>query len=1463
MDEKKISLIMEHWINKEFLMQESMDENIILSDSKKSVEPKDLISRSKLYKKDLPEGLTGYFKEKEAELAGKCREKYREKYGESDIKEGNPEYQEMGFEICISYGHLNRNIMTKYLKARYGWEKNTQEYFSDKEYIAFASDAYKYVYDPQHDSFECYPGVSGSPVIIAEEHLRNGGNISDFKSSLYNNYILNELPLSGDPGMHYEKFKVHIENLIKEMTPFLSGEEIKEFRKEAYCIYFKTAVYTEKPEMSRMMTDAAGTGLNSYYINDIEMIKHICEKRITVNTPGDMDFLRYFDNVPDPEITEKRVNISPRNTGEGAESLKELFRKYLDPAVAPEGKWAGGNNPFLMQQLSINLFRSNENRFFTTDGPPGTGKTTLLKEVIADVLTSKVLKMTELLEKYDYDMDLTIKKGSAELIEYGILIASGNNKAIENITKEFPYLLNKSPIYRAVMYENRGMKKYSLPLMATLGRKSNQKDYINNRYITMYTESDTAAGKELLRSECAKFIECHEKILKKKALLSERWNNGGWETLWKDYCGDKYTDAQKSNPCTDEEYSKLREELFCRAWKIHQLSAYSSMFLKNDISAVLDSLYENTEPDPRLGLSPVLYYNRLFYVSPVISSTYASMYRTFHNMSVPKSIGVLISDESGQVSPHCAAGALYRAQRALIVGDPKQIPPVVPPNELFAEWFTRPEGLQSETPYERGFVEGMPHEEEVPSLQQHADNCNPYGTLQDDTWVGCPLVLHSRCISPMFEISNRISYDSTMISLTKEPDEDKKKEFIFPESHWIQIKGKEGGGDRNHFVKRQAEAVLKMIIEKCIKMISLSNAGEIKEELNLFVITPFTSVSTGLVNYINYYIKERKGELVRDKKLSEQVNGILRYWLKGSNIGTVHTFQGKETDEVILFLGCTPESSGAAMWISKNIVNVAASRAKYRLYIVGDMDIWRKTVNGERTGHPVNNARRILKQLHKEPEGNSYKLGISDLNSSLKNTKPLGTRREKEEFICPECGSDVIYGNGGWFCKEHCGMQFTILVDTDDNDVADYNLDRNCIRKLLSGEPVLLNPFQRSRKTYIIKPGRYKAKDGNRYFDYKEGPDYAKKTQYHIPDEKDFRKSGNRFITPFLLCNCSKLVQQLRCSEDKWDLTIDYFDFILLDAVYTLYKTEKSWFQSLDILKLISGNPNPNPNTPVREEIDKRIVKMINNGLYSWEKPDKKRPLLPDVEARRKGENGRYKFFFREDIKPSLFTEYLEKEVPKGKERTILEIYIEFLNPVSSDGEKPVFPMTVKWLMIRFYILYRIAYMYRVQSSNRRISFTKVKKVLNLPPKKKRDEKDDNLKYINIEKERFYDKIKMFMDYLTHPYKGEDKDKKYVVKYDIKKCDKDSPEDAGYCGIEYIDINRGIWDMDIKSVKIEGTYETVFGLTIQVTTEEILNVGDTILGSDGVIYKIKQIIMPTVPGDGTIGLVVEKEEEKE
>jgi len=85
--------------------------------------------------------------------------------------------------------------------------------------------------------------------------------------------------------------------------------------------------------------------------------------------------------------------------------------------------------------------------------------------------------------------------------------------------------------------------------------------------------------------------------------------------------------------------------------------------------------------------------------------------------------------------------------------------------------------------------------------------------------------------------------------------------------------------------------------------------------------------------------------------------GAVRNFVE-KNVGTVHTVQGQESDVVILVLGSRPGSTRARDWASEkpNLLNVAASRAKRRLYVIGNRDNWKnlRYFNVLATTVPVN-----------------------------------------------------------------------------------------------------------------------------------------------------------------------------------------------------------------------------------------------------------------------------------------------------------------------------------------------------------------------------------------------------------------------------------------------------------------------------------------------------------------------------
>ena len=1419
---EKIITLLDYWIGSEMLDTESMDEKEILNIKKDDGE---------VYAENILKTGTEKITEKllssfDAHVTKP--EDFKAKYGKDKDNED--------FVCNIVFGHINRKIFTEYFYKKVGDNGLNKCDFDEKEYISYSSYSYRYV----EKKDKIYYGFDISPLFIALKTKGADLNLNSYER-LKNDYWIkngiNTLEFAQIPEGLFRAFAERMEELSKDVRKTFGEEELSDedfaaFRRELFRVYIR--VKSIKSDVSDSNLKDSGLGLESkFFISDLEMLRQwIANDEKFGDKPYEENLAGLILSMCEPSDI-NRVNISP-STSE-REKLIKLFDESLNAAKAPVGKWAGGRRPYLYQQLAINLYRNDATPIFSVNDPPGTGKTTLLQEIIADTITRKATRISEILTECDYDKDRIfeedlseyfLKKEYSDLFDYGILIASGNNEAVENITKELPEKLSepykkiKKALLDEVRSENPGLFKeedlygyFTLPITATLGRKGNLEQYKKKKVITEFT---SFTGKKEESDACIRalnglFIKKYEEVLKKQKELSDS-DGIDRENLWNEYfekgesyekdasdtgAAQKYAEIQKINPGTDEEFDRLREELFICAWMLHQMFAWHFSGIAKTFKTTLETIYEGRVFDTDDPWLKRCYYNVLFFVSPVISSTFASVRRTFKGLNVPESLGMLLVDEAGQVKVKDALGALLRSQKAIIVGDPKQIPPVVSTSEEFALNFLCPDI------YREQYKKRLKDTGYDASLQEYADAVNPYGSKLGDSWVGCPLVLHSRCNSPMFEISNALSYNNTMINLSATCESRGKSgdEFILDDSYWIQIKGREGGGEKNHFVKRQAEAVLKMILEKCEKMLKTPGFDAEGGELGLFVITPFTSVATGLKNYIKTYVnirsRESKENGVKDDKIP-----VLKKWAAGK-IGTVHTFQGKETDEVILLLGCDSFSKKSAEWVYTNIVNVAASRARYRFYIVGDAELFRFK-RGAKEESPVNIARRILNRTC----GDDKRLGLNDLNIRLANTPylKLSTGREKEEFICPVCKSAVIKGANGWFCvgKNYgrCDMSFNIY---------DSKLDSISIKRLLSGSETWFDTHNGLNRIYHVYPEIVTDKTANGTYrrfkfdadgDVKEG----KAGFIKLTDEEfnHYWSEDENTLPVFLLCNCSKLMQQHRKSHERNNTNIeDYFDIMVLDAVYTLskFKSETAGkdtftFNSTDIMKILSGNRNPDLKSGLRDEIEKRLKKLTERSYYKSrakeEKRNEEKPILSNVTVSEKNRH-----LYRMNLKEegSFLFDFLDNYEEKQAVRNVLRIPIEYLNPVYTNppfegGEykdvsgRAMFPMSLKWVMIKYYILYRIAYMYRVRTTSNLISFANMDEALGL------SENDNKKEITRMEKKRFYGKIDDYLKYL--------KGKKYILDYRIHK---DSKEPS-YCGISKIEI--------LNTVKIDrDTGETI------------------------------------------------------
>jgi hypothetical protein len=421
--------------------------------------------------------------------------------------------------------------------------------------------------------------------------------------------------------------------------------------------------------------------------------------------------------------------------------------------------------------------------------------------------------------------------------------------------------------------------------------------------------AQSAAALRRLTTECA---AAQEAIARGRQRWGEHFPEGpefpGAQT---DADADAAARRELAAPWADPQFTTARTELFLAALALHKaLVTAQAHRVRGNLSVLVDFLSGKSRPDSQALLTA---WQTLFLVVPVVSTTFASVPAMFGDLG-PESIGWLLVDEAGQAPPQQAAGAIWRARRTVVVGDPMQLEPVV----------TLPWGGQQALLRLFGVAE-----EWVPSrtsAQRVADRLARYGTLLPDpalptvtaggaasladygvTWVGTPLRVHRRSDRPMFEISNEIAYDGLMVFGTRDRDP-------FPgRNGWFDVRS---GDARGHWVPAEGDQLRTLLSELLAEGVDASR---------IRVLSPFRQVAAEAAGVHRQVFGESCSAAERRK------------W-----IGTVHTMQGKEADVVILVLGGNPAQPGARAFATRtpNLLNVAVTRARRRLYVIGDRTAW-------------------------------------------------------------------------------------------------------------------------------------------------------------------------------------------------------------------------------------------------------------------------------------------------------------------------------------------------------------------------------------------------------------------------------------------------------------------------------------------------------------------------------------------
>ncbi|MBS9338196.1 hypothetical protein G6R29_00925 [Fructobacillus sp. M2-14] len=734
--------------------------------------------------------------------------------------------------------------------------------------------------------------------------------------------------------------------------------------------------------------------------------------------------LNWGQSLPDNKNLSKYINGTSQNEPFVDFNDEEKVKEYTQPKYYPLGRFP--SNPeyslSLMQQVAVNVTTNvlDNEAIQGVNGPPGTGKTTLLKEIFADYIVKQaklIVDSPETAVKGGEEVRVSYKKrGTLEFLDkkisdLEILVASSNNDAVRNIVAELPdagaihgeflsavrdigYFnegeddngnseprwgefsreggkranlnvldstistiveklksensLDQTNIYRQfkelyndlsgqrdalqknfdkkakLITEKKDKQKRLAELEDSVTlKKTKQADLTlelhsmerdlsehatNHSFLTKFASSisflsfllpeatkqrkekveniksqlatienemkDSVRKVETLRSS----LDSIEKDLAVIISLSGDINGYDNQLFNRDLNRDE---IQMGNPFFNREYRVKQTELFILALAVRKQFLIKQY--KNLENARLVFKQKNRFSEHSEVLAEAWHW--INFAIPVISTTFASFGKMFDHFS-ENSLGNLFIDEAGQAVPAAAVGSIARAKKVLAVGDPQQITPVQTMDQKLFDYLAKLNQVS------QNYVQADL------SVQNLIDDGSSFGFTIDVERIGIPLTVHRRCSSPMFEISNKLSYNDRMVQ---------GKVGSKGTAKWLDISGRAS----DKVVKEQNLAAVQLV-----KKLTQNNEVAAKD---IYIISPFKSIVAALR---------------RNKELTTII--------PTNSIGTVHTFQGKENKIVIFVLGADYDSKSSASWAFKtaNIANVAVTRSKEKLYVIGDRSLY-------------------------------------------------------------------------------------------------------------------------------------------------------------------------------------------------------------------------------------------------------------------------------------------------------------------------------------------------------------------------------------------------------------------------------------------------------------------------------------------------------------------------------------------
>ncbi|WP_346679635.1 AAA domain-containing protein [uncultured Brachyspira sp.] len=603
------------------------------------------------------------------------------------------------------------------------------------------------------------------------------------------------------------------------------------------------------------------------------------------------------------------ANIVSIKTEDGEALLNRAYQKilfvekwtalysYLNPSIKPKDKEF---NSILIFPFGINqsqyqaVKNAMENQISVIEGPPGTGKTQTILNIIANLIyngksvavvsnnNSATANVFEKLKQFDFDYicaTLGRKENKENFIqnqnglypnfeynENDKLEANPNkNKELIEQLEEFFNLQNNIAINKNILSELKIEIEHFIKQenISNLPKIRNIKSLNSQKIMNIKIRLE-----ELKRVGI--FLKL--KLILLYGIGDFRFYKKSINEIINVYDKIYYTLKEKELNEAIEKDSK-RFELLSKNNIIETLKNNSISILRT----YLKNKYKNKKERKIFTLEDLNKKSEKFILEyPVIFSTTYSIGKCLNK---DFKFDYLIIDEASQVDLITGALALYNAKNAVIVGDRKQLPNVIPTDSLSK-------------------IEELSKKYNIASNYDYVKQSFLTSIIESLNYVNKVLLKeHYRCHPKIINFCNKKFYNNELVILT----EDKGEEDVM--KVYITVKGSHA---RGHYNQRQIDIIDKEIMPELKQKLSVDEIG---------IVSPYNEQKIRLQDAIN----------------NENIQ-----------IDTVHKYQGREKDAIII---TTVNNKISEFIDDPKMLNVAITRSKRFLRLVVSRDICEKDGN--------------------------------------------------------------------------------------------------------------------------------------------------------------------------------------------------------------------------------------------------------------------------------------------------------------------------------------------------------------------------------------------------------------------------------------------------------------------------------------------------------------------------------------